>query len=151
MPRARQGGPRVGTVGQSYPNRSDLAEARPLPIARIPGQTYGAETAQAALQRVTPMGGTPVATAPGSSGPGAAPAPAPTGPAPGSLPFLHPTNRPSEPVTAGLPRGPGPGPEALGALQPQQNAGQVVAQLASSPAASPDVKALASFVSSGLQ
>lgn len=33
----------------------------------------------------------------------------------GSL--THPTNRPNEPITAGLSRGPGPGPEALGVVQ----------------------------------
>jgi hypothetical protein len=32
---------------------------------------------------------------------------------PGSLPHLEPTLRPNEPVTAGLPFGPGPGPEVL--------------------------------------
>jgi hypothetical protein len=33
--------------------------------------------------------------------------------APGDIPFDAPTTRPSEPVTAGLPVGPGPGPEVL--------------------------------------
>jgi len=34
-------------------------------------------------------------------------------PRPGEMPYTGPTNRPNEPVTAGLPFGPGPGPEAL--------------------------------------
>lgn len=33
---------------------------------------------------------------------------------PGGMGLLAPTARPAEPVTAGLPVGPGPGPEALG-------------------------------------
>jgi hypothetical protein len=44
-------------------------------------------------------------------------------PPPGSIPSLTaPTERPGEPVTAGLPVGPGPGPEALGAPAPQSDA-----------------------------
>ena len=33
------------------------------------------------------------------------------------VPMNAPTQRPDEPVTAGLPVGPGPGPEALGIMQ----------------------------------
>ncbi len=53
----------------------------------------------------------PPAAPPGSPGLGSPPSQAP---APGSLGnFLGPTQRPGEPVTAGIPLGPGPGPEAL--------------------------------------
>ena len=38
--------------------------------------------------------------------------------APGTLPHLEPTNRPNEPVTAGLPFGPGAGVEATEANYP---------------------------------
>ena len=40
---------------------------------------------------------------------------------PGAMPFLRPTERPNEPVTAGIPLGAGPGPEALGMNQAQPN------------------------------
>jgi hypothetical protein len=34
-------------------------------------------------------------------------------PQPGSMPYIADTLRPNEPVTTGLPFGPGPGPEAM--------------------------------------
>lgn len=44
----------------------------------------------------------------------------PLGPPP--PPINAPTSRPSEPVTAGLSLGPGPGPEAIPSLAPTSNA-----------------------------
>jgi hypothetical protein len=38
-------------------------------------------------------------------------------PLPNITPLTAPTSRPDEPVTAGVPMGPGPGPEALGPIQ----------------------------------
>lgn len=38
----------------------------------------------------------------------------PTGSTPSTIPLNAPTVRPNEPITAGAPVGPGPGPEALG-------------------------------------
>lgn len=66
---------------------------------------------------------------------------------------MAPTSRPNEPVQHGLASGPGGGPEVLPApAQGQTNtAPQVIGQMASAPSASPDVKALAAFVSSGTQ
>jgi len=97
----------------TYPNRTDLNAPANEPLSAVPGQQYGKETEQLNAQRAVPIG-TP---------PGPQVAQPPTVPLtrgtlqpqvqPGSLPFLHPTNRPDEPVTAGLPFGPGPGPESL--------------------------------------
>lgn len=65
-------------------------------INRIPDQTYGAQAEQVAVQRAAqqaaPRGGPPAA----GQGP-AVPPPSPFGP----------TRRPHEPITAGLPFGPG--------------------------------------------
>lgn len=103
MPR---GGRRNGKPGASYPNRSDLAKQ---PVRTAPGQPYGAAGKQADAQRAIPLPSTPT--------------PSPTAPAPQNAPFAPPepgllgapTARPSEPVTAGLPIGAGPGPEAINA------------------------------------
>lgn len=106
--RANNGGQRTGTPGTSYPNRSDM---RGQPIATTKGQEYGKAGAQAAAQRAVPL-----AAAPALPAPAAAPAPAGRGFAtPDDTPnLLDPTSRPDEPVTAGLPFGAGPGPEAMG-------------------------------------
>lgn len=113
MPR---GGRRQGRPGQAYPQRQDLTAApRPLPISTVPGQTYGAATEQRAAQQAVPMASGPLTAPPVA-------APAPTG-APPMPPgefgaFDRPSERPSEPVTTGLPTGPGAGPEVLGAMNP---------------------------------
>lgn len=68
------------------------------------GQSYGAAGQQLAAQEIIPL-------------PAAAPPPRPqpvtsrTSAAPAA--FMRPSERPDEPVTAGLPIGPGPGPEVL--------------------------------------
>lgn len=80
--------------GKANPNRTDLNTPKP-PVARFEDQTYGTQAAQVAQQQ-------------------AAPAPAPFVPPPPPTPIDAPTERPWEPSTAGLPFGPGPGPEALG-------------------------------------
>jgi hypothetical protein len=86
------GGPRAGTPGRAYPNRTDM-NANRLPITTFHGQPYGVAQAQEQAQRVVPMG---------------RPAPSPL------PPMTGPTARPAEPVTTGLPTGPGAGPEVLG-------------------------------------
>lgn len=106
MPRTGRGGARQGTPGTAYANRTDLN----LPISTVPGQEYGSATAQQNAQRTVPMGQqeTPqVQNAP------SAPASQPL-PQPGSLPYIAPTQRPNEPVTAGIDYGPGPGSEIMG-------------------------------------
>lgn len=100
MPR---GGRRRGRAGVTYTNRSDLNQ----PVRTAPDQPYGTAGAQAAAQRAMPL--------PASAPPSASPAPAVSPPPePG---MLHaPSARPGEPLTAGLPVGAGPGPEANTAL-----------------------------------
>jgi hypothetical protein len=86
------GGERTGRPGTAYPNRSDLTSKR----------TYGDGRTQEAIRESTPN------TAPSQNAPSGGPPP------PGSLvPLGAPTERPGEPVTAGLPIGAGAGPEAL--------------------------------------
>lgn len=102
MPRGK-GGSRQGTAGTAYGNRTDLN----LPKTTVPNQEYGKATEQREAQSAVPMGSSPVSSAPLQQAP-AAPVPAP-----GTLPHLEPTNRPNEPVTTGLPFGPGAGPEAI--------------------------------------
>lgn len=149
MPRARQ--PTLG----NYPNRSDLTapdSGKQLAVQGIPGGQYGDEARQAAEQRAVPQGSTPVPTAPVSAvaeAPGAQVGQVGADsqtvsnqlPAPGSMPFLHPTNRPNEPVTAGLPFGPGPGPSALRPSPPL--VANTLETLAASPNASARVQQLA--------
>ena len=92
-PGAGSGGARQGTPGKAYSNRTDLAkDMMPLPEAgtRTPasggmGQS-GEEMMKAAQNAPRPIYAD-------------------------DFPNLKdPTTRPSEPVTAGLPTGPGPGP-----------------------------------------
>ena len=61
------------------------------------GQTYGEGARQQASQRVVPVGAPP--TEPGGGV--------------NITPLSAPTERPNEPITAGLPIGAGPGPEAM--------------------------------------
>jgi hypothetical protein len=119
----RRGGKRQGTKGKQYSNRSDLRQA---PQAAT-GQTYGVAKQQMDAQRAIPLAKTPV--------PGVAPSPAsPSGGVSAlagmlggggsqvAVPSLTaPTTRPNEPLTAGLPTGPGAGPEALNLPSPDDD------------------------------
>lgn len=84
MPRTGRGGKRLGTPGESYTNRTDLNQ----PIRTTPSTSYGEATQQEEAQRAIPL-------------PRVAPPPDPG-------PFNRPTDRPAEPITAGVPIGPGP-------------------------------------------
>lgn len=124
-----RGGRRAGRAGVKYPNRTDLQGAQ-LPVNAPRGLPYGDRAKLVAAERAVPMG-TPGAgtVAPPAGGQGTPPSP---GPQPGSLPFLGGTERPGEPVTAGLPVGPGPGPEVLSAnpeVRPMNPLLQAVAAL----------------------
>lgn len=143
---ATRGGKRAGTRGQSYPNRTDLRSS--LPLNAPTGLPYGDRQQLISAQRAVPMGPAPTPAA----APAAPQAASPPGPPPGAQDFLRPTERPNEPVTAGLPMGPGPGPEALGPLA-QQSGGSTVGgllqSLAASPNATPEVRQLASYSQGG--
>lgn len=91
---------------------------------------YGAHQAEIQAQQAVPLANVP---APNVTPP-AAPA-APAAMPPQGMPsnpvqlgdFTRPTERPTEPITAGLPMGPGPGPEALSSVT--QPADEIGAQL----------------------
>lgn len=88
MPR---GGPRNPNAGTKLTRRTDMLDKpRNVPVATGPSEVYGQSTALREAQQQVPM---------------ARPSP----------PDLDaPTARPDEPITAGMPFGPGPGPEAIG-------------------------------------
>lgn len=104
-----RGGRRRGQQGKAYAQRTDLNQNRaPLPVMAGPSKSYGSRKAQEDAQRAVPMAPPPAPPQP------ATPAVAPP-PAPGSFGDpLRPTERPEEPISAGLDWGPGPGSEALG-------------------------------------
>lgn len=104
--RANNGGPVTGTVGTTYPNRTDLTQA---PTAAR-NQPYGQAGQQIAAQRAVPLpAAPPVQGAPGSPPGGGAAGPFAR---PSDTPSLtDPSQRPDEPLEAGLPFGPGPGPQ----------------------------------------
>lgn len=136
MPR---GGKRQATPGSSYAQRTDLNTR--LPTSTPTGLPYGENQALSNAQRTIPM-----APSPAPAGPPPAPAPggAPNLPVPGARPWTRPTERPNEPVTTGVPSGPGPGPEALGAFG--QGLGENMAQMlgaAAQAAGSPTLDFLA--------
>lgn len=86
------------------------------PVRAAKGQVYGERKRQEEAQQVIPLPQQAAPTAPRREVP------------PGSLiPLTAPTQLPEEPVTAGLPLGEGPGPEAL-AAQPMGD-GMDLAQL----------------------
>lgn len=87
----RSGGPRVGTPGKTYTNRTDLNTQR---VMARPSQQYGERAAAEQAQRDVPLPAMPL---PGDP----------------TIALGAPTTRPDEPVTAGLPFGDGPGPEVL--------------------------------------
>ena len=92
MPRGR-GGKRQGTPGKGYTNRTDL-------------------TSNYDQQKASPAAGG--ITAPADAAPMQLPV------YPDQTPnLLDPTQRPQEPITAGLPTGAGPGPEALTNYDPR--------------------------------
>lgn len=114
-----RGGRRAATPGKAYQNRTDLSTSQgALPKATFTSTSYGSSTALSQAQNALPVAPQPgVAPAPGPSSPAGPPGAGVGGnptPAPGSFgDHLRPTEQPNVPVTAGLPFGPGPGPEAI--------------------------------------
>lgn len=103
-----RGGRRQGAPGKSYAQRSDLHQ----PIKAAPGGEYGSMKQLAEGQQIVPLPN--AASSPSLAIPAAQQGGGGGGVAPGTINFEGPTERPNEPVTAGLPVGPGPGPEVLG-------------------------------------
>ena len=77
----------------------------------VPDQSYGVQTQQMNDQQTAPMGAqAPLPPAPPVPSGAQAGVTSPTSPPYGGGDFGGPTTRPNEPVTAGVPIGPGPGP-----------------------------------------
>lgn len=147
MPRSGRGGKVDGQIGKAYSNRSDLNAA----TQTVPGQEYGAQIAQRVAMRNLPMASAPQQpSTPTVSGPQSAPQAPMAAPQP-QAPLLwdHPNDRPGEPIHAGLPVGPGPGPEALAPppASAQAPTASLLQQLAMAPGASPDVRQMAGIAS----
>jgi hypothetical protein len=86
-----KGGPREGMSGAAYPNRTDM-QGGTQPVRAPSGGEYGDRKRLEGLQQAMPLPNL----------------------ADKVVPIDAPTARPNEPVTAGAPIGPGPGPEVLG-------------------------------------
>ena len=80
-----------------YPNRSDLRNPATRKV-NFTGQTYGQATQQAASQQAVSPGSAPSDVA----------AQQVARPVPGAQSLTRPTERPTEPITAGADFGPGP-------------------------------------------
>lgn len=93
----------------AYSNRTDLNNAmnKKVAVQTATGQTYGKATEQRNAQKAMPMGASPADAAPQV--------------APGGLgAFARPTERPQEPITAGVDFGAGPNAVQAGIqLQPR--------------------------------
>jgi hypothetical protein len=150
-------------------NRTDLL------TAQAPGQGYGQRAQQQAAQQAVPLAPPAQAGGPSPSGGGATitpmrqptgpmpqaapPSPTPGTPGPGELtPLFAPTERPGEPVTAGIDQGPGPGRSALNAMPigqvannmaPSDSAAALLASLASRPDAGATIQNLARIAANG--
>lgn len=103
MPRKRKTQP---GEGGAYANRTDMAPPTQAPAVPT-GLPYGEAQASEQAQQQAPVAGDPFA------GILAAAQQAEFQP----VGLNAPTERPDEPITAGLSRGPGPGPEALGGVK----------------------------------
>jgi len=86
-------------------------------VRRIPGMPYGEQQALTQQQQAAPL---PKATTPQAQGQPVRP----RRPMP-QMDIFAATQRPTEPVTAGLPFGPGPGP----AIPPEQNVNDLIYQM----------------------
>jgi hypothetical protein len=93
----------------AYSNRTDLNNAmnKKVAVQTATGQTYGKASEQRRAQQAMPIGASPSDVAPSQ------------GVAPGSLgAFNRPTERPAEPITAGVNFGDGPNAIQAGVNQP---------------------------------
>lgn len=91
-----------------YPNRSDLRNPATRKVA-FTGQTYGEGASQQRAQQAVSPGSAPSEVQAQQQA-------AAQRPRPGAMPLTAPSQRPTEPVTAGAPFGAGPGPSAAGVM-----------------------------------
>ena len=146
MPRKGKGGKVEGSTQTAYSNRTDLNNRGPQPITVAPGEPYGQRKMLEDAQRAVPVAGTPTPQRQGQSIPAVQSTPSQPAAVPGTLPFLHPTQRPNEPIDAGLENAnlkPGASSD-----QGIQRIAEVMSNAASSPYATRQVQELAAFVNS---
>ena len=96
-----RGGKRTAAPGTTYPKRVDLNQ----PIKAVTGQQYGMRQAMEAQQRAIPLPNNVAVPPPPGNAPNSPAAPLGGGgpPAlPGQMDFARETERPNEPVTAGI-------------------------------------------------
>ena len=91
---------------------------------RLPSAGYGEGVETAAIQGGAPMAKTPSVNPTSLSEQGMAPSQLAR-----VTPLYAPSQRADEPITAGIPLGPGPGPEVLGVMQRPEALSQVLAQM----------------------
>ena len=136
MPR---GGRRAGTPGKAYSNRTDLNGPQPVANFAGPKVPYGTGAELTRSQQQMPVSG--------PQAPGPTQGPAPAGPSmqtpnPGQWgAFNRASERPDEPLTHGMARGPGGGPEVL-STQAGRPALSLIQQLANQPYASDEIRTL---------
>ncbi len=154
MPRAKK-----PTAPAGKANRHDTVMPSQTPAAPT-GMAYGAHADSIQAQQALPL---PQAPTPGSPVPSGAPAPGGQAPGfggalqaatdfqpPGPEAMLTaPTARPGEPLTTGMPFGPGQGPEALQPPDPRQTTAAILNQLGT--AADPQTKRLRDILNSQLR
>ena len=145
MPRKGKGGKVEGSTQTACSNRTDLNNRGPQPITVAPGEPYGQRKMLEDAQRAVPVAGTPTPQRQGQSIPAVQSTPSQPAAAPGTLPFLHPTQRPNEPIDAGI-------HPIYGTLN-QNTMGHVnlaatLEQAATSPNATPEVQMLAEIAKS---
>lgn len=102
-------------AGKAGPGKFSVREDLP------PSTQYG-ERKQ--MEEITQ--GAPTATTRGSADPKLG---RPTNPMTPVTPLFAPTQKPDEPITSGITRGPGPGPEALGVNMPTQKLSDALAKM----------------------
>lgn len=102
-------------AGKAGPGKFSVREDLP------PSTAYG-ERKQ--MQEI--MGGAPTATTRGVADPKLG---RPANPMSDITPLYAPTQKPDEPITAGITRGAGPGPEALGVNMPTQKLSDALAKM----------------------
>lgn len=105
-------------MATDYPNRSDLRN--PMTQAKFTGQTYGQATQQTQSQQAVPSAPSPTDNVPMS----------PPTPIPGQVTDLTgATQRPNEPITAGMDFGAGPNSGVFGAsMRPEPGSNMDLAE-----------------------
>ena len=110
-------GPMAGTSGPGkFSKRTDGLEFK--------SDTYGSGVENAAIKAGAPLAKTPDVRPTSLSEQGMAPSQVER-----VTPLFAPSERPDEPITAGITRGPGPGPEIMGGAPMQGKLSETLAQL----------------------